>query len=167
MMECEKMLDKLEDIDMETVFNEMLNETIENENKEFELIKDKYKDMFNAIIFNGSTWMSDQNLYSGLEAFQEIDNLVYIVSTYTISYLENKDINVRDYTDCFETYRCYIEYDNNVFEIEKAYGQGSFARITLLEDDIEYDKNKCAKIKEVIDWMTNTDKWRMFQNIEK
>jgi hypothetical protein len=161
------MLENLNDIDFEKVFDEMLAETIEKENKNFVLMKNKYKDMFNAIIFNGSTWLSDQNMYSGLEAFQVIDDLVYIVSTHTISYFENKDIDIRDYSDCFETYKCYIEYDNNIFEIEKAYGQGSFARITLLDENIEYDKNKYVKIEDVISWMSDTDKWRMFQKIEQ
>lgn len=148
---------------IESYLNEIISETFLEEDYNKKLLNEKYKDCFNAIIFNGRSWSSEQNLYSHLEAFQEIDNLVYIIATHVISYFSNKNINVKDYTDCFETYRCYIEYDNNIFEIEKAYGQGSFARITLLNDDINYDNNKCAKIEIVIDWINNTDEWRMFR----
>lgn len=162
-----KILENLKDIDFEQVFDKMLKDTIEQENKDFALMKSKYKDMFNAIIFNGGTWISDQNLYSGLISFQEIDNLVYIIATNVISYFNNKNIDARDYSDNFETYKCYIKYDDYIFEIEKAFGQGSFARITLLEEPVEYEECKCVNIEEVIDWMDNTDKWRLFQKIEK
>ena len=160
------LLDGTTKLDMGKVANEMYEETIKEEDEDFELMSAKYKDMFNATIFNGMTWMSEQNLYSGLKAFQEIDRLVEIIGSNIIRYLQNIDIDTRDYEEMFYTNKGYIEYNDYIFEVEEAYGQGSFTRITLLEgitNENDKIKDRCVKIEDLISWMGNTDEWRIFQ----
>lgn len=142
--------------DMEKIFNELLKEQINKENKEKELFLNKYENCFNAIIFNCHSWGSDQNLYSNLPAFEEIDNLVYIISDFAIKYHSINNI-------------AYVKWNDYLFSCEHFYGQGSFSRITFLdeeenEEDIKkINKNDIINIEKLIDWVKNTDKWRMFQ----
>lgn len=159
-------------MDVSDNVDKIIEETFEQENKDFELMKSKYKNMFNAITFNGMAWVSDQNLYSGLEAFQEIDNLVYIIGSNALRYLKNKGINTQEYEEIYEemfcTHKGYIEYNDSIFEVEEFDGQGSSVRITLLEIMTSQNnkvKDKYVKIEDLINWMDNTDKWRMFQKI--
>ena len=148
----------IKDFNIEMI-DELLENTIKEENEKKELFNSKYKDCFNAIIFNGCEWNSDQNLYSGLKAFQEIDKLVYIICDFCLHY--NNKVNNNG---CNE---CYLLYNNGLYRLETIYGQGTFSKIEYL--GFKEDKNKSYNIKfeEVLKWVNETDEWRMFQKINK
>ena len=140
---------------IDLLIEEVFNDTIKEENENKELFENRYKDCFNAILFNGEKWDSDQNLYSGLKEFQVIDKLVYIICDFCLMYY-NKTFDNNDNI-------CYLLYDENLYKIEKVYGQGSFSRITLLGRQEDRKELYDIELNDVIKWINKTDEWRMFQ----
>lgn len=147
----------LNDISEEKVefyLDEMITETLLEEDCNKKLLNEKYKDCFNAIIFNGQSWNSEQNLYSNLESFQEIDKLVYIISDYSLMYYKKVSNN-----NCKQ---CYLEHDEYIYYIEMFHGQGIFARLTLVGEIDDSNIFANIKFKDVLNWINTTDEWRMF-----
>jgi hypothetical protein len=120
------MLDlEFSDEDFDKIFNDMIKEDKE---KQHTFITEGYK-IFPLVKEKGSL-MSDDNLYSDNEELQKIDNLVYAVASLCLSYCRhiNKDISTDEF---FYTERCYLQYNDNLYEIEEVSGQGTFDRISV------------------------------------
>ena len=151
------------DID-ENKLNSMLSEIIsdlkEQDNKDKDIFNERYKDCFNAIIFNGHTWSNNQNLYSELSAFRLIDETVEVIVSLSFNYL-NKQTG-KEYS------KCYLEYDSNYYLLEKYNIQGYYARITLIPEKkkLKPDK-KIIQFNDVYNWVNNTNEWRCIRHANK
>jgi len=123
-----------------------------NNTEDLELIKLHYKHMANLVIKKGS-WTDETNAYNNKIELQIIDNVVNVIVENTISYIESLGKEIYDAEEHFETYIGYFKIDNNIFKVEKIYGQGALCGITYNKDGNIRDRFTLVKIEDVIAWM--------------
>lgn len=131
--------------EMDEMAREAADEYIKKNNEKYNKCILEGSSIF-PLVDKKSSVMDDDNLYSEDESLHDIDYLVYAVSSACLEYCNaiGKKILANEE---FYTERCFLGYENKIYEIEEISGQGTFTRITLTD---KKDASSCIEWQDVI-----------------